>query len=156
MKKIWIIIGALFVIFIIIQFFQPAKNDKVANPKNDIVFALQIPTNVKQKIVNACYDCHSEKTVYPFYNRIAPVSWIMAHDIKEGKSHMNFSAWATYDKKKQIKLLGDICDELKAGEMPLKSYVLMHSRAVINEKEVADICAWTETAAEEVMNKKDQ
>jgi hypothetical protein len=155
MKKAWIVIGSFFALFILIQFFQPAKNDKIANPKNDIVFSLQIPTNVKQKIVNACYDCHSEKTAYPFYNRIAPVSWMLARHIREGKEHLNFSAWANYDKKKQIKLLGDICDEITAGEMPVKSYVLMHSRAVINKKELADICAWTEQAAEEIMSKKD-
>jgi hypothetical protein len=155
MKKAWIIIGILFGIFILIQFYRPAKNDKVENPQNDIVFSVQIPTNVKQKIVNACYDCHSEKTKYPFYNQIAPVSWILARDIRRAKEHVNFSAWATYNRKDQIEILGDICDELTAGEMPLKSYVFMHSKAVINEKELKEICDWTEQAAEEILNKED-
>jgi hypothetical protein len=155
MKKAWIIIGSLLAIFIIIQFFQPAKNEKITNPKNDIVFQVEIPTNVKKKIVDACYDCHSEKTTYPVYNRIAPVSWMMANHIREGKEHLDFSAWATYDKKKQIKLLGDICDAITAKDMPIKAYVIMHSRAVINEKEAKDICDWTEQASETLMNKKD-
>jgi hypothetical protein len=155
MKIAWIIIGSFLALFIIIQFFPPEKNDKIANPKNDIIFSVEIPAMVKQKIVNACYDCHSEKTAYPFYNRIAPVSWMMARHIREGKDHLNFSAWATYDKKKQIKLLSDICDEVTAGEMPVKSYVIMHSKAVINEKEVQDICAWTDQAAEQILSKED-
>jgi hypothetical protein len=155
MKIAWIIIGSFLALFIIIQFFQPKKNDKIMNPKNDIIFSVEIPAMVKQKIVNACYDCHSEKTAYPFYNRIAPVSWMMARHIREGKDHLNFSAWATYDKKKQIKLLSNICDEITAGEMPVKSYVIMHSKAVINEKEVKDICAWTDQAAEQILSKKD-
>jgi hypothetical protein len=155
MKTAWIIIASFLALFIIIQFFQPKKNDNIVNPKNDIIFSVEIPAMVKQKIVNACYDCHSEKTAYPFYNRIAPVSWILANDIRRGKEHMDFSAWATYDRKKQIKLLSDICDEITAGEMPLKAYVFMHSRAVINEKEVKDICAWTDQAAGQILSKKE-
>jgi hypothetical protein len=155
MKIAWIIIGSFLALFIIIQFFQPKKNDKIANLKNDIIFTVEIPTIVKKKIVDACYDCHSEETMYPCYNRIAPVSWMMARHIREGKDHLNFSAWATYDRKMQIKLLSDICDEVTAKEMPIKSYVLMHSKAVINEKEVQDICSWTDQAATQLLSKKD-
>ncbi len=155
MKKVLLIIaGSILGLLIIIQFFQPKKNDNITNPQNDIMFAVDVPSAVRQKIVSACYDCHSEKTVYPFYNRFAPVSWLLAMDIRQAKKHMDFSAWATYDKKKQIKLLSDICDELKAHDMPLKRYVIMHSKAVINKDELAEICQWTETAAEQVMNPK--
>jgi hypothetical protein len=155
MKKGWIIIGTLVGIFIIIQFFRPDKNDTVKNPQNDINFAVEIPTLVRQKLVNACYDCHSEKTKYPIYNRIAPVSWLLANHIKEGKEHLNFSDWTSYDRKKQIKLLNEICEVIENGEMPMKGYVLMHSSAVINPKEKEVICAWAEQAAEQVMNKID-
>jgi len=156
MRKTWtIIIIAFFVLLIVIQFFQPEKNIHVANPQNDIVFSVEIPAMVKQKLVNACYDCHSDKTVYPFYNRVAPVSWILAGHIKEGKEHLNFSAWANYDKKKQIKLLNEICEVVTNGEMPLKGYVMMHSKAVLNEREISDICSWSEQAAEQVMSNKD-
>src|SRR5512138_1083110 len=112
MKKILIIIiASLFFVFIVIQFFPPEKNDNLVNPQNDIVFKLEIPTAVKKKIVDACYDCHSNKTVYPFYNRIAPVSWLLARDIRHAKEKMNFSEGAGYDRKTQIKLLSKICDE---------------------------------------------
>jgi hypothetical protein len=156
MKKVWIIfIITLFFIFIIIQFFPPKKNDNLVNQQNDIVFKLEIPTPVKKKIVDACYDCHSNKTAYPFYNNIAPVSWIMAQHVREGKANLNFSEWANYDRKTQIKLLTKICDEIKAGEMPLKSYVFMHGKAIINPKELEEICQWTEQASEQVMGQKE-
>ncbi len=154
-KTGWIIIGAVAAAFIIIQFFRPEKNDKVTNPKNDIVFSFNMPVNVKKKIVNACYDCHSETTAYPFYNRVAPVSWIIAGHIREGKKHLNFSDWASYDRKDQIKLLNEICETITNGEMPLKGYVMMHSKAVFNEREIEEICAWTEQAAEELLSRKD-
>jgi len=156
MNKAWIIIiGAVILIFIVIQFFQPQKNDSLVNPQNDIVFKLEVPTAVKKKIANACYDCHSNKTVYPFYNHIAPVSWLMAKHIRDGKEHLNFSEWANYDRKKQIKLLTEICEVITEDEMPMKGYVFMHSRAIINEKELKEICLWTEKAVEQVMRSKD-
>lgn len=156
MKKTFIIIlASLLFVFIVIQFFPPKMNDNLVNPQNDIVFKLEIPTAIKKKIVEACYDCHSDKTVYPFYNRIAPVSWKLAYDIRRAKAKLNYSEWANYDRKTQIKLLGKICDELKAGEMPLKSYVFMHSKAVFNPAEINDVCQWTEQASEQVMNQKE-
>ena len=156
MRKTWkIIIVSIFALLIIIQFFQPEKNNKVANPKNDIVFSVEMSSMVKKKLVNACYDCHSEQTIYPFYNRVAPVSWILAKHIRDGKEQLNFSAWATYDKKKQIKLLNEICEVITEGEMPMKGYVMMHSKAVINEKELDEICAWTEQAAEQVLSRQE-
>jgi len=156
MKKVWLIItGSFLALLIIIQFFQPKKNDKILNPQNDIIFSLEIPVNVKKTIVNACYDCHSDKTAYPFYNKVVPVSWMMAKHIRDAKEHLNFSDWASYDRKKQIKLLMAICEEITEGEMPLKSYVFMHSNAIINEKQLEDICQWTEDAAEQVMSIQD-
>jgi hypothetical protein len=152
MKKGWIIIlGSFFALLVIIQFFPPKKNDMLKDPQNDIVFALEMPKQVRTKLVNACYDCHSNKTNYPFYNRIAPASWLLAKHIRDGKEQLNFSDWANYDRKKQVNLLMAICEEITAGEMPLKGYVFMHSKAIINEKELEAICQWTETAAEQVM-----
>lgn len=156
MKKTWkIILISFLALLILIQFYRPKKNDKVVNPKHDIVFTVDMPANVKKKIVNACYDCHSETTHYPLYSNIAPVSWMMATHIKEGKSKLNFSAWAGYDKKEQIKLLSDICDEVTSGEMPLKSYVFMHSKSVINDSEKEEICNWADQAAEQIMKSKE-
>ena len=154
MKKIWkIIVIALIVLLIGIQFIRPEKNDKLVNQENDIVFHLQMPSDVKKKLVDACYDCHSNKTRYPFYNNIAPVSWIMARHVKEGKEHLNFSEWATYDKKKQLKYLTEICEVITDGEMPLKSYKLMHSSAVLDPGQIEAMCDWTEKAGEEVIGK---
>ncbi len=155
MKKTWIyILVSLAVIFIIIQFFQPKKNISKGETTEDIIFQLQIPSNVRGNLANACFDCHSNNTRYPFYNNFAPVSWFLNYHITHAKKHLNFSEWGTYDKKKQLKLLNDICEELNSDEMPLQSYVWMHSSANLNEKEKKDICDWTDSAGEEVLKKK--
>lgn len=152
MNKKWIItLAIVLAALIIIQFFRPEKNFSKENMGDDIVFHLQIPTDVKKKLVNACYDCHSNTTRYPFYSRVAPVSWLMAQHIRKGKWNLNFSEWARYEKKEQLELLDDICEMITEGEMPLKSYVFMHSKARFNEKEIGDVCAWAEQAAEVVL-----
>ena len=152
MKKLWIIIIVIVVIFfIVIQFLQPEKNISPTLSKNDIFLHIQADQAVKDKIQNVCYNCHSNNTVYPFYDYIAPVSWIIANDIKRGKRHLNFSEWATYTKKKQLQLLSDICDEVTSGDMPIKSYTIMHRHSRVNEKEVEEICNWTDSAGNQIL-----
>ena len=154
MKKTWIIIlGVLALALITIQFFQPERNLTKAATTDDIFFQVETDQLVKKNVVNACYDCHSNHTRYPFYANFAPVSWMLNKHIVEGKEHLNFSEWGAYSKREQLKLLSEICEVLEADEMPLKSYTLMHSSAVLNDKEKENICAWTETAAEEIFGK---
>lgn len=153
MKKILKIpLLAVIAFLVIIQFFPPEKNDQIVDPTDDIVFHLDMSSTVKRDIVNACYDCHSNRTRYPFYNRIAPVSWILASHIRQGKEKLNFSEWGNYGRRAQISLLTAICDEIVSGDMPLKAYVMMHSKAVLNEKQVDEICEWADEAAEQVMS----
>jgi len=154
MKKPWVIFTiTILAILIVIQFFQPDRNITKAASNDDIFFQVQSDQLVRKNIVNACYDCHSNNTRYPFYANFAPVSWMMNKHIIEGKEHLNFSEWGKYDKKQQLKLMTEICEVVTSGEMPLKSYTFMHSSAILNGKEVENICAWTETASEEIFNK---
>ena len=154
MRKKWIIvITSLVLVIAVIQLFQPAKNISKSASPDEIVFHVTIPAIVKKKLVNACYDCHSNNTRYPLYSNVAPISWMIGNHIRNGKEKLNFSDWANYDKRKQLKLLTEICDVITDGEMPLKGYVFMHSLALLNEKEITELCNWTEAAAEEVMEK---
>jgi hypothetical protein len=154
MKKPWVIFTIIILaLLIVIQFFQPDRNITKAASNDDIFFQVQSDQLVRKNLVNACYDCHSNNTRYPFYANFAPVSWMMNKHIIEGKEQLNFSEWGKYDKKQQLKLMTEICEVVTSGEMPLKSYTFMHSSAILNDKEVESICAWTETASEEIFNK---
>jgi hypothetical protein len=154
MKKPWVIILiVLAAAFIVMQFFQPDRNITRAASADDIFFQVETDQLVKKNIVNACYDCHSNHTRYPFYANFAPVSWLLNKHILEGKEQLNFSEWGTYGKREKLKHLSEICDVINSGEMPLRSYTLMHSSAILNEKDKENICAWTEAAAEEIFGK---
>jgi hypothetical protein len=148
-----IILIVILVALVTIQFFQPEKNVAKAASTDDIFSQIETDQLVKKDIVDACYDCHSNHTRYPFYSKFAPISWMMNKHIVEGKKQLNFSEWGKYDKRTQLKLIDEICEVVITGEMPLKSYTFMHSSAILNEKEVEGICSWTDSAAEEIFSK---
>ena len=85
MKRVLRIVGIILLTGIIgMQFYRPARNNSPVT-QDDIIYNLDIPTGVKRTIVNACYDCHSSQTRYPWYSNFAPVSWMLANHVKEGK-----------------------------------------------------------------------
>ena len=80
-----------------------------------------IPTVPEVKVVlrRACYDCHSHETVWPWYSRIAPISWVLAHDVHEGRAELNFSTWNRYSTQEQVKKRKESWEEVVEGDMPL-------------------------------------
>jgi hypothetical protein len=91
----------------------------------------EVPTTPEARalLVRACFDCHSNQVVWPWYSRVAPVSWLVAKDVREGRDELNFSTWSSYDAKKQRKLLKETLKEVDEGEMPLWIYLLGHPEA---------------------------
>ena len=91
-KKILIGLG---LVLLVIQFARPARNLS-GDDTNHLATKYSFPGNVAPLIEKACYDCHSNKTVYPWYSNIQPVGWWLANHVNEGKEHLNFSEFATY------------------------------------------------------------
>ena len=138
-KKILI---ALLGVFIIIQFIKPAKNQSSAVTPDDIFANFQAADSTKQLIRTACYDCHSNNTVYPWYAEIQPVAWWLADHVNEGKSELNFSEFASYKPKKADHKLEEVIEMIQEGEMPLKSYTLIHGNAKLSEAQKTGIITW--------------
>ena len=84
----------------------------------------------------ACYDCHSNETVWPWYSNIAPVSWLNQRDVNEGREHLNFSEW-----NKPQKHAGHAAEEIQKGDMPLWFYLPMHPAARLSDSEKAALVA---------------
>ncbi len=138
------ILIALLAVFIIIQLFRPEKNQSLAESPNDIFAHYQASENTKQLIHTACYDCHSNNTVYPWYAEIQPVAWWLADHVNEGKSELNFSEFATYTPKKGDNKLEELIEMIKEEEMPLKSYTLIHAKARLSDVERDVLSKWAE------------
>jgi hypothetical protein len=101
---------------------------------------------VKAVLRRACYDCHSNETVWPWYSRIAPVSWLLARDVQEGREALNFSLWNQYNTKKQMKKLKESWKEVERGSMPPWVYTVLHPNAYLSAQDQALLRQWTGTA----------
>lgn len=89
----------------------------------------------KQLFDSACADCHSHQTQYPWYSNIAPVSWLLARDVEEGREHFNVSTWGT-QKKNEGK---EAAKEVREGEMPLWFYLPTHPEARLSESQKQEL-----------------
>jgi hypothetical protein len=142
LKKILLIV---LTIFVSIQFIRPSKNITANGDdglKNDISVVYPVPENVKNILKASCYDCHSNNTYYPWYSNIQPIGVWMQFHVDEGKLELNFSEFASYDKKKQDKKLEEIIEEIKINKMPLPSYVKMHKEAKLTQDEKYILTDW--------------
>lgn len=152
MRKIVLLLGIILVLsFIVLQFFQPEKNVEESTD-NHIFNQVQVPDPIKTTLAEACLDCHSNNTRYTWYH-FMPVSLMVNKHVIEGKDELNFSEWGKMDVFDKITILEEMCQETERGSMPLKSYKIIHPKAKLKEKEIAELCDWTTKLAEELLAK---
>jgi hypothetical protein len=88
----------------------------------------------------SCRDCHSNATQWPWYTQVAPLSWVMASGVAEGRKVVNFSEWGGYSPGLQRTLLAESCDATSSGRMP-GAWTYLHSEASLSSKDVETICS---------------
>ncbi len=139
-KRIMIVIVLL---LLLIQLLRPQKNiaSQPAGP-DDFIIKFAPPATVRQVLQNACYDCHSNTTRYPWYANVQPVGWWLANHIDEGKDDLNLSEFGSYPLKKQVRKLTAISDQLSDREMPLRSYTWIHRDARLTDEQVRQVTDW--------------
>ena len=133
MKKILIV---LVVILIGIQFIPVERT----NPP--VSWDINPPANISEILRTSCYDCHSNETIWPWYSKIAPVSFLVAGDVNEGRKHLNFSEWGKYEADKREKILEEIVEEIEKEAMPLTSYTFTHPNAKLDDHRIKLIKEW--------------
>jgi hypothetical protein len=138
------IIVLLAAALLLMQIFWVEKS----NPpiKSDIV----ADKDIKPILHRACYDCHSNATEWPWYSFVAPASWLIARDVREGRQHLNFSEWESYDLKTRSRRLESIAEEVKESEMPPWYYTMMHGEARLTLADRGQIWAWAITESERI------
>ena len=139
MKKRILIILAIVIVGI--QFFQ-IKPSSTLLPEAPLAKVIPIPKNVQSILQKSCSDCHSQQTEYPWYTKIQPIGWWINHHIEEGRMEFNMDQFGNYPIKRQDHLLEEIAEVIESGEMPMKSYVIMHSAAKLNAEEKSTLINW--------------
>ncbi len=140
----------LLLAFVAIQFFKTEKNIASGISANDITRAYPVPDEVQAILKTSCYDCHSNNTVYPWYNKIQPVAWWLKNHIDEGKRELNFSEFASYRIGRQYRKLEEVNKEVKEGEMPLSSYTLIHGDAKLNDQQKLTVANWVNAVRDSI------
>ena len=133
------------VIFVGMQFVRIDRSNPPVVVENSIGSAVEVPADIQQIMARSCNDCHSNRTVYPWYTNIAPVSWWLRNHIDDGRRHFNADEFATYNLKKQSKKLEEVCDQVRSGEMPLPSYLIIHTDSALSESDKDALCKWSES-----------
>ncbi|HZD32243.1 MAG TPA: heme-binding domain-containing protein, partial [Candidatus Angelobacter sp.] len=120
------------------------------NPAVDSSKALSavqsVPPAVKTVFERSCTNCHSDETKWPWYSYVAPVSWVVAHDVNAGRKAMNFSEWGNYFADKKEDKLEEICEQVTTGEMPDHKYSFVRRNAKVSTAERAAVCQWADDA----------
>jgi hypothetical protein len=142
-KILKIVVVVLGLAFVAIQFIRPDTTNPPEVQGEALEDSTQLPADVGAILSRSCADCHSNRTIYPWYSNIAPVSWMLADHIRDGRRELNISVWNTYDNRRKARKLDAICDQVETGEMPLPSYLWIHTNAGLKEGEAAKICDWT-------------
>ena len=144
----------VFLGFVGIQFIRPERTNPPVDESKTLMANLVVPQKVSAILKNSCADCHSNKTEYPWYSNIAPISWSVVDHIRVGREDLNFSIWETYSKRRQEHKLEEICEMVEAREMPHYQYLWLHWDAALSDDDVKLLCDWTKTAAQKIIEKK--
>jgi mono/diheme cytochrome c family protein len=117
--------------FILLQFVRP----QLANPP--VTAELQAPDDVKQILKTACYSCHSNETKLSWFDYPVPAYWLVVHDVREGRSHLNFSEIGKLPAGQQQGALFESISQIELGAMPLPPYKKMHPESVVTPEQLA-------------------
>lgn len=140
----WIFAGGA-VVFALAQFIIPSRT----NPPvvHDFVATNSPPPEIAALLHAACYDCHSYETRWPWYSHVAPVSWLVASDVNEGRKHLNLSEWPVGQPDRAAKRLDRMSEEIDYREMPPKKYTAIHANARLTDVQRKEMTQWLDAEA---------
>jgi hypothetical protein len=145
----WILLGML-LILVAIQFVPVDRS----NPP--VEAEVSAPENVLAILRRACYDCHSNETVWPWYSQVAPFSLLVASDVREGREKLNFSTWDRLTTQEQVKKLQESWKEVAEEEMPPSLYLNIHRDATLSAEDRTALRNWISRTAPEPEGKNEK
>jgi cytochrome c len=129
-----------------LSFMHPYGNPRAASASSGQLLAgAQIPEPLRGLLERKCGNCHSDAVDWPFYSRVALVSWLLEHDVLEARKHMNLSRWSTYSNQEKSDLLSRLAAKARSGEMPPARYTAIHGDSKLLSKERESLYAWART-----------
>ena len=126
-----------------LSFAHPFGNPRAQRGSpGDLLAGAQIPEPLRELVQTKCGNCHSEAVEWPFYSRIAPVSWLIEKDVSEARAQMNFSRWDAYSNQEKMDLLSRLAAKARSGEMPPARYAAIHRDSKLVPEERDALYEW--------------
>jgi hypothetical protein len=122
------------------QFVRPERANPAIDPNHTIQAQMGTASGLVAVLDRACSDCHTNMTVWPWYTQVAPLSWLMAYGVREGRHAVNFSEWTAYQPARQHALLVEACRDVSTGKMP-GAYAVLHPDMRLSAQDIETICA---------------
>jgi hypothetical protein len=130
-KRVRLVIATLILFVFVMQFIgKPVENQPVTA-------SIKAPAAVADILRRACFDCHSNEIKLSWYDKIAPVSWLVKADITEARSRFNFSTWDTLSAADQQGRLWEMVNMVLTGKMPLPTYTTVHAKARLSTEDIS-------------------
>jgi hypothetical protein len=129
------------VVFATAQFIRPGRANPATDARQSIQGSAGTPNALVAILDRSCGDCHSNRTVWPWYARVAPLSWLMAAGVKKGREVVNFSEWSSYSAATQHTRMVMSCDAVSKGTMPGRAWTTLHPETRLSAQDIATICA---------------
>ena len=148
MNKWKLILPGAAIIFVALQLFNPARTNPPV--KLDFITVARPPASVAAALRTACYDCHSNRTRYPWYASVQPAAWLLDHHVREGKRELNFSEFGAYPARRALHKLAAIGKEVSEGDMPLSSYTWMHPAARLTPEQRQKLVDWAQALHDKI------
>jgi hypothetical protein len=124
-------------------FVHPLSHRKPERSGAPLLAGADVPAPVVDVFAHACINCHSERTAWPWYSNVAPVSWLVEGDVKHARQHLNLSRWESLAPVDQRLLLTAIATVIENREMPPHKYVLLHPEAKMSLEDSNRVIEWT-------------
>ena len=145
----WILFGGLSVAAsVLVHPFGPVKMQQSSTPLAASVLDAQAAMTIER----ACRNCHSEKTEWPWYSYLPPLSWMIENDVQRGRSHMNFSRWNRYSVEEQQQHLAKMSIMVKHRLMPPPRYLLLHPEARLSDADITYLSQWARSAGRRIID----
>ena len=118
-----------------------------ADPSTSLNVRTPVPAPVMSSLRNACFDCHSDETRWPWYADLPVASHLIEGDVTAGRGQLNLSRWTQYNPFDRADLLDKICERASTGKMPPWQYRMLHSEARLTAPDIRALCDWSEREA---------
>ncbi len=135
--------GCALILAILLSFTHPFGNPRmVSAPRGHLLSGAKMAEPLRELVERKCGNCHSEAVDWPFYSHVAPISWLLEHDISEARAHMNLSRWETYSNQEKSDLLSRFGAQVRSGEMPPARYTAIHRDSKLEPQERESLYDW--------------